>query len=77
MLRNVMGWYGFSIIDVMRLARENPLRVISMPLENPGAGDPADFVEWEWRDNELYVRMSHIGPWCMQPENGKASIRST
>lgn len=77
MLRNVMGWYGFSIMDVMRLARENPLRVISMPLENPGAGDPADFVEWEWRDNELYVRMSHIGPWCMQPENGTASIRST
>ncbi len=45
MLRNVMRWYGLTVADVMRLARENPLRAVSMPVENPGVNHPADFVE--------------------------------
>jgi len=68
MLRNVMGWYGFDLADALRLARENPLRAISMAVESPGVNDLADFVEWEWRDNALYVRQVHIGPWSLQIE---------
>lgn len=76
MVRNVMGWYNLSVADIMQLARENPLRVISMPIENPKVGDLADFVEWRLRNNEMYVHLGHIGPWSLQSNDGTLSVQS-
>lgn len=76
MLRNVMRWYGLTVADAIRLARENPLRAVSLPVENPGVDQPADFVEWESRDDEMHVRMAQIGPWYWQLENTTETVRS-
>ncbi len=76
MVRNVMGWYGLTIAEVLRLTRENPLRAIALPAVNPGTDEPADFVEWVLRDHELYVRAAHIGPWTWRAADREASTQS-
>lgn len=77
MLRNVMAWYGLDVIDALRLARENPMRAVSMAVEGPGVNDPADFVEWETRNGALYVRQTHIGPWAQQTGDGTGPVQLT
>ena len=76
MVRNVMRWYGFTTSDVLRLARQNPLRAARLPVVEMAAGDPVDFVEWDVRDGEMYVARSHIGPWTLRSEDGNNSMRS-
>lgn len=76
MARNVMAWYGLAVADILRLARDNPLRAVSLPVENPQTSQPADFVEWESRDNGMFVSKVHIGRWYIQPKGRVPSIRS-
>lgn len=66
MVRNVMRWYGLTVPEVLKLARDNPLHAVGLPGADIDTNDVADFVEWQRRDGELYVRTAHIGPWVLQ-----------
>lgn len=66
MVRNLMSWYGFGLDEIVTLAHDNPLRAIGMPAINPQTGGWSDFVEWEMREGQAYVRKAYIGPWYIQ-----------
>tara|TARA_R110002124_G_scaffold104330_2_gene254070 strand:- start:4256 stop:5434 length:1179 start_codon:yes stop_codon:yes gene_type:complete len=68
MVRNVMQWYGFSMSEVIRLTRINPLRAIGLSTENPRPAGPADFVEWDMGGGHPHVVKTVIGPWSVVPE---------
>ncbi|NOZ33013.1 MAG: amidohydrolase family protein [Alphaproteobacteria bacterium] len=66
MVRNVMAWFGLSVSDILRLARTNPLAAIGLPVDGPTVNQPAEFVEWRWRDARLFVHGAHVGHHYLQ-----------
>ena len=65
MVRNLMRWYGCSMANILQLARTNPAHIVNDFVSTPKVGTKADFVHWEWRNNELQVVETTIGPWLI------------
>ncbi len=66
MVRNLMKWYGFSMSDILQVARKNPGAFIGEFLNDPGAGSRADLVSWRRVETKLQVVETSIGPWTVR-----------
>jgi len=68
MVRNLMAWFGYSMSDILVMARTNPARLLPGIADAPTVGAAVGLVRWALRDGVVAVRETHIGPWIVRPE---------
>ncbi|HHG91341.1 MAG TPA: N-acetylglucosamine-6-phosphate deacetylase [Devosia sp.] len=66
MVRNLMGWYGFSMNEILLVARQNPGAFIGEFLNDADTGAGGSVVRWHRVEGELRVVETCIGPWTVQ-----------
>jgi N-acetylglucosamine-6-phosphate deacetylase len=63
MVRNLMDWFGYSMDEILQIARANPSQIIGDFARLPQVGARADFVHWTNHDGQLQVMETFVGPW--------------
>lgn len=66
MVRNLMDWYGFSMDDILLLARDNPAQVVGKSAGSLAVGNLANLVSWRNDGGALKISETSIGPWTIR-----------
>lgn len=65
MVRNLMNWYGYSMPDILLMARENPSRFVGDFATDLEIGSSANFVRWLRKGDGVQVKETSIGPFII------------
>lgn len=68
-MRNMIEWFGHSVPELLRLMRDNPLRVLSGGAnggDDPPTGAADCVIEWGGGNHGMFVRRAHIGPFTVE-----------
>ncbi|PHS04321.1 MAG: N-acetylglucosamine-6-phosphate deacetylase [Blastopirellula sp.] len=68
-LRNIIGWYGYTIPQALEVTQLNPSQLLGAIPEYPSIGKPVRFVEWRQSEDGPRVARTHIGPFTIEKHN--------